>query len=85
MLVQTLSQQHESLLGAYAAALDQQEIVSHHTVVGESSQGGYVLFSKIGLSGGIVLGSGPFALSNSIDLLVNLGSVEVTFLTGSGD
>ena len=84
-MVKTLSQQHKSLLGANTAALDQQEIISHHTVVGETSQRGDVLFSEIGLSGGVVLGSGSFSLSDSVDLLVDFGSVEVTFLTGSGD
>ena len=50
----------------------------------ETSQGGDVLFSDIGISGSIVLGSTSGSLSDSIDFLVQLGSVVVSALTSSG-
>lgn len=80
-----LSQHDDSLLGTDDASLDHDEIVSDHTVVGETSHGSDVLFSQIGVGGGVVLDSGAGGLSDSVDLLVHLGSMVVAQLTGSGD
>lgn len=79
------SEKHESLLGTNTAALDHQEVVSDDTVVWEASHWSDVLFGEIGLSGGVIFSSSSLALSDSVDLFVHFGSVEVTFLTGSGD
>lgn len=72
-----LSKENESLLGSDAAALDDDEVISNDTIVGEATQGGDVLLSDIGISGGVVLGASSLALSDSVDLLVELSSVEV--------
>lgn len=79
------SKQNESLLGSDAAALDEEEVVSDNTVVGETSHGSDVLFGQISLSGGVVLGSTSLALTDSVYFLVELGSVIVAQLTGSGN
>lgn len=51
----------------------------------ESTQWGDVLLSDISIGGGVVLGSSSLALADSVDLLVQLGSVEVSGLTSSGN
>ena len=81
----TLSQQQESLLGTDGAALQDDEVLSHDTVVRETTQRSDVLLGDIVFSGGVVLDTAAFALSDSVDLLVEFGSVEETFLTSSGD
>lgn len=53
--------------------------------MGEASHRSDVLFSDISLSGSVVLGSTSFSLSDSVDLFVEFGSVEITFLTSSGN
>ena len=80
-----LSEEEESLLGTNSAALEHHVVVSDNTVVREASHGGDVLFGDIDFSGGIVFSSTSFSLSNSIDLLVEFGSMEVTALTSSGN
>lgn len=72
------SEEKESLLGPDAASLDQDEVISDDTVVGESSQRGNVLLSDIGVSGSVIFSSSSFALSDSVDLLVELSSVEIS-------
>lgn len=71
------SEEDESLLRSNTAALDDDEVVSDNTIVGESSQRSDVLFSEIGISGCVVLGASSLALSDSVDLLVELSSVEI--------
>lgn len=51
----------------------------------EATHWGNVLFSDIGDGGSIVLGSSSFTLSDSVDFLVDLSSVEETLLTSSGN
>ena len=80
-----LSEEHESLLGADAASLDYDEVVSHDTVVGEASHWGDVLLGQIHLGGCVVLDASSLALAHPVDLLVELASVEVAALTSSGD
>lgn len=53
--------------------------------MGETSHRCNVLFGNISLGGSVVLGSSSFSLSDSVNFLVKFGSVEVTFLTSSGD
>lgn len=79
------SEQKESLLGTNTASLDDDEIILNNTVVRETTQRSDVLLSDIGISGGVVLGSSSLALADSVDLLVQLGSVEVSGLTSSGN
>lgn len=79
------SQKDESLLGTNAAALDEDEVVSDNTIVRETSHRSNVLFSQICISGGVVLGSTSLAFTDSVDLLVELGSVVVAELTSSSD
>jgi len=53
--------------------------------VRETSQGGDVLFSDIGISGSVVLGSTSGSFSDSVDFLVQFGSVVISALTSSGN
>ena len=71
------SEEDESLLGANSSALDDDEVISDNTVVRETTQGSDVLLSDVGISGGVVLGSASLSLADSVDLLVQLSSVEV--------
>jgi hypothetical protein len=82
----TLSQNNNSLLGSDAASLNQDEIVVNNTVMGETAQRSNGLLSQIGSGGSIVLSSFIFnTSSDSVDLLVDFGSVVITVLTSSGD
>ena len=72
-----LSEEDESLLRTNTAALDDDEVISNNTVVRETAQGGDVLLSDISIGGGVVLGSASLSLADSVDLLVELSSVEV--------
>lgn len=83
---QTLSQEDGSLLRSDTATLDDDEIFSDDTVVGETSQRSDVLFSKISSSGSVV--STTFVSdtdTDSVDFLVHFSSVVITELTSSGD
>jgi len=83
---QRLSQDEGSLLGTNTATLDDDEIFSDNTVMGETTQRSDALFGQIGSSGGVV--STTFVLdtnTDSVDFLVHFGSMMVTMLTGSGD
>lgn len=73
-----------SLLGADTATTDHDEGVVDLTVVWEATQWGDVLFGQIVFGGSVVLdGLGGF--TDSVDLLVDFGSVMVTQLTCSWD
>lgn len=52
--------------------------------MGEATEGSDVLLGDIGVGGGVVLGASSLALSDSVDLLVELSPVEVSGLTSSG-
>jgi len=83
---QTLSEDEDSLLGADTATLDQDEVFSDNTVVGETTKGSDGLFSQIGSSGGVV--STTFVSNtntDSVDFFVHFSSMVITELTGSGD
>lgn len=83
---ETLSQDQRSLLGTNAASLDHDEIVVDDTVVGEATQGGDALFGQISNSGSISLATIILdSDADSVDLLVDFGSVVITVLTSSGD
>ena len=51
----------------------------------ETTERSDVLLDSVGLSGGVVLGSADGASSDSVDLLVELSSVVIAELTGTGD
>ncbi len=82
---QRFSQKDESLLGSNATSLNDDEVIINNTIVREASQWGDVLFSYIGISGGVVLGSTSGSLSDSVDFLVQFGSVVISALTSSGN
>lgn len=83
---QTLSEEDGSLLRSDTATLDQDEIFSDDTVMGETTQRSDVLLGQIGSSGGVV--DSTFVSdtnTDSVDFLVHFGSVVITELTSSGD
>jgi len=83
---QTLSKDEGSLLGTNTATLDDDEIFSDETVMGETTQRSDGLFSQIGSSGGVV--STTFVSNtntDSVDFLVHFSSVVITVLTSSGN
>jgi len=75
-----LSQSQNSLLGSNSASLEQQEVVLDDSVMWESSHWVDGLLGEIGLGGSGLLVSG---LSDSVDLLVDLGSVMVSVLSST--
>ena len=79
-----LSEDEGSLSDTDGAALDHDVVIEDITVVGESTDGSDVLKSDIGFSGGVVIGFSG-GLAESVDSLVELSSVVVSVLTGSGD
>jgi len=83
---QRLSQDKGSLLGTNATTLDDDEVFSDDTVVGETTQRSDGLFSQISSSGSVV--STTFVLNtntDSVDFLVHFSSVVITQLTGSSN
>jgi len=71
----------DSLSGSLDCSLDQKEIVLDDTVVRESTHWGDVLLDAISFA----IGVSSLASSDSVDLVAELSSVEVTELTRSGD
>lgn len=80
--VDGLSENEGSLLGSDTASLDHDEVVLDESVVHEASHGVDALLGEVELGGGV---GGVSSLSDSVDLLVHLGSLMVTQLTASGD
>merc|ERR1711962_1818047 len=83
------SEGKNSLLVADAGALEHDEVLLHLTVVGEASHGVDGLVSQIVVGGSVVLDELAVlhlvSLSDSVDLLVDLGSVMVSLLTSPGN
>ncbi len=79
-----LSECDNSLLWSHDATLEHDEVFIDLTVVGETSHRGDGLLGQIVLSHSVI---GIFAesLADSVDLLVDLGSVVETVLTSSSD
>ncbi len=80
--VQGLSQGDNSLLATWDGTLDHDEVVVDHTVVDETTHW------VDGLLGSVEVGSSVtfiVTLTDSVDLVVDGGSVVVTSLTSSGD
>lgn len=77
-----LSEDEWSLSGSSDSSLDHDEVLVDMTVVWESTEWGDRLGDGISGSGGVVLGTSS---SDSVDLLVELGSAVVSHLTASGN
>lgn len=75
-----LAEGDNALLGTSAASLDHDVVLVDDTVVGETTHGGDGLLGQVvlGLGVGLVL-----ALSDAVDLLVDLSTVVVTVLTSA--
>merc|ERR1711972_120284 len=80
---QRLAQGQDTALGARDATLEHEPVLSDNAVVGETTHGGDRLLGQVVLSGS-VLGVLLQALANLVDLLVDLGAVMETTLTGTG-
>lgn len=84
-----LPQQNWSLPDSHATSLDHDEIVLNFTVVRKASDWIDGFFSQIGLGRTVVKVGftvlGFVASAQSVDFLVDLDSVVVTFLTASGN
>jgi len=76
-----LSEGEDSLLDTDSATLDHDKVLSDNTIANKSTHGIDVFLREIGLCGTGVLAT----MSDSVDLLVDLGSVMVSVLTGSGN
>lgn len=63
-------------------ALDDKEVLTDDTIVGEATDGGDLLLGDVVLGGGVTLVG---ARSNAVDLLVGLSTVSITHLTGASD
>ena len=77
-----LAKDKRSLLNSNDGSLEHEPILVDLSVVNESTHGCHTLFGQIGLglaTGLVVL------LSDAVDLLVELGTVEVSVLTGTCD
>ena len=70
-----LAERNHALLGAGDGALDHQVVVLDDTVVGETTHGRDLLVGDVGLGGGV---GGVLAGADTVDLLVELGTVVVT-------
>jgi hypothetical protein len=77
-----LTKDQRSLLDTDDGTLEHEPVLVDFTIVDESSHRGDSLLGQIGfgLATGLVV-----LLSNTVDLLVELGTVEVSVLTGTGD
>jgi len=78
----TLAQGDGALAGAGHTALDKEPVLVDLSVVRESTDGGDALLGKIRLGGGRATVS---LLADAQHTLVDLGTVMVTLLTGTGD
>jgi len=80
-----LTKGQHTLLGSDAAALEHDKVVLDFTVVGETTHWSDRFVSEIGLSGSVVLDEFTTVLvdsfTDSVDLLVDLGTMMVTLLT----
>ena len=80
-----LSHGDSSLAGSHDATLDEEVVFVDLTVMRESTKRGNVLGDGIGLSGGVVVNTSHGTSTDSVDLLVHLGSGVITELTTAGN
>ena len=77
-----LPQGDGTLLGSDNSTLEHEPVVGDNTVLDEASHGGDGLLGEVSGGGaGVVVSS----LSDAVDLLVELATVEVSVLSGTGD
>jgi len=81
----SLSDGDLSLSWSADTTLDEEEIFVDNTVMWESTDWGNVLGVSISFGRSIVVDTSDSTLTNSVDLLVDVGSMEVTEVTSSGD
>jgi len=81
----SLSNGDNSLSWSHNGTSDHDEIFIDNTVVRESTNWGNVLDMWILVSGGVVKSTSNGTSTNSVNLLVNLGSMEVTLITSSSN
>lgn len=83
-----LSEDNDPLSGSQDSSLEHNEVFVDITVVGKSSHGGDGFLSEIELSGGVVVHFTSSlvldSLAQSVDLLVDLSTGVITFLTSTG-
>lgn len=77
-----LAEGEHALFDTNAASLDHEEVVVDDTIVGEATHGGDGLLGEIELGGGRGLVS---TVGETVDLLVHLGTVVETILTGTSN
>ena len=84
-----LAESEDSLLGSHHAAVQHEEVLVDHTVVGEATHWVDALLCKIEFGATIVLEEfsvfGLESLSDTVDLLVDFCAVMEAFLTTTGD
>ena len=80
-----LTEDHSSLLGTHNLTSNEEVVLGNLTVVGETTHGGDVLLDSIGGGGGVVGDTSALTGSETVDLLVDLGTGVVTHLTGASD
>jgi len=76
------AESEHSLLWSDDASLHHEEIVLDDTIVWETAHRCDALLGEIKLGGGVLL---VVALADAVDLLVDLGTMVVTVLTGASD
>jgi len=79
---ETLAEGKDSLLDTSGGTLDHQEVLVHDTIVGKAAHGSDGFLCEIDGSRSALWVA---TVSDAVDLLVDLGSVMVTVLTGTGD
>jgi len=86
---QGLTKGQDALLGSNAASLDHDEVLLDQAVVGETAHGVDRLVGQIIIGSGVVLHKLAIlhveSVTDVIDLLVDLGTVMVSLLTGTSD
>jgi hypothetical protein len=80
-----LAENNWSLLGSHNLTSDEEIVLVDFTVEGETSHGGDVLLNGISLGGSIIGNTSDSTSSESVDLLVDLGTGVITLLTRAGD
>jgi hypothetical protein len=82
---ESLADDNGSLAGSHDSTLDEEVIVVDNTVVGEATDGGDVLVDRISVAHGVVSASVDGTGSDTVDLLMDVGTGMVTLLTTAGD
>jgi len=80
-----LAENNGSLLGSEDLTSDEEVVLVDFTVEGETAHRGDVLLDGVGISGGVVGYTSDGTSTETVDLLVDLGTGVVTLLTRAGD